>query len=88
MKHPARRASTAYDPNTENDWRPSPDELALWRFYKVCGQTAVAVRCLTDDTLAMSAWPPEPMFAQAFMAKHGGHDMVMVTDQMDAWAEP
>ncbi|HEU0166238.1 MAG TPA: hypothetical protein VFS62_00570 [Chloroflexota bacterium] len=34
----------------------------------------------------MSAWPPEPMFAQAFMAKHGGHDIVLVTDEMDQWA--
>lgn len=68
---------------TELDWRPTSEDLALWRFFRLSGRTIMAGRCVTDGELSMATWPPDKLFIDAFMSKHAGHEVVIVTDDLD-----
>ncbi|HUZ78503.1 MAG TPA: hypothetical protein VMV93_13070 [Chloroflexota bacterium] len=64
-------------------WQPSAADIALWRFFRLSRQQVMAGRCLTDGELSMATWPPDKLFIDAFMAKHAGHDVVIVSDELD-----
>ncbi|MGH2363506.1 MAG: hypothetical protein ACRDHX_02510 [Chloroflexota bacterium] len=67
-------------------WHPSAGDMALWKFFRLSKQAVMAGRCLTDGELSMATWPPDKLFVDAFMAKHAGHNVVIVSDELDSFA--
>jgi len=65
------------------DWVPTDDDLAYWRFLRLAGRQLAAHLCLTDGTATMWARPREPFMRQAFWNKHAGHEHVFVVDLLD-----
>ena len=67
-----------------NEWRPPVEDLALWRFFRVSRREAIAGLCLTDGHLSMATMPPDKVLSEAFWLRHGGHQVMIVSDRLDS----
>ena len=65
------------------DWVPSDDDLAYWRFLRLTGRSLAAWLCLNEGVASMWARPREAWLRQTFRGKHAGHEHVFVAEILD-----